>query len=290
MQIKKHQHSWLLYAIVTTLSWGIWGALIEIPEQNGFPATLGYIVWAMTMIPCALVALHLAGWQLNKSLKSIFLGLLVGLSGAGGQIALFQALREGPAFIIFPIISLYPILTILLSSVILEETASKKQTIGIGLALIAIFFLSTGGDSSHTSNNSWWLILAASIFISWGLQGFAMKYSNESMSAESIFFYMTVAANLLSPIAFLMTDFNQSINYGPDGAISAFIIQFLNSIGALTLVYALRYGKSIVVVPLTGLSPVITIITSLILYGIWPSTSLYIGIITASVALYLISE
>ena len=117
-----------------------------------------------------------------------------------------------------------------------------------------------------------------------------MKFSNESMSAESIFFYMALSANLFSPIAYLMTENSSPINYGWSGAISAFFIHLLNSIGALTLVYALRYGKSIIVIPLTGLSPVITIILSLILYSVWPTPILYGGIITASIALYLISE
>ncbi|MAE84548.1 MAG: EamA family transporter [Flammeovirgaceae bacterium] len=284
------QKSWLLYALITTVSWGIWGALIEFPEKNGFPATMGYIVWAVTMIPCALIALHFSGWNLNKNPKSIILGMLVGLTGAGGQIALFQALREGPAYIIFPIVSLYPILTILLSTIILKESASKKQGLGIGLALVAIFLLSYTSSSADTTNNYWWLILAASVFIAWGLQAFTMKFSNESMSAESIFFYMALSANLFSPIAYLMTENSSPINYGWSGAISAFFIHLLNSIGALTLVYALRYGKSIIVIPLTGLSPVITIILSLILYSVWPTPILYGGIITASIALYLISE
>ena len=37
---------WLFFALVTTLAWGVWGALIELPEKAGFPATLGYSVWA----------------------------------------------------------------------------------------------------------------------------------------------------------------------------------------------------------------------------------------------------
>ena len=62
--------------------------------------------------------------------------------------------------------------------------------------------------------------------------------------------YMTIGALLLSPFAIWMTDFSQPINWGFKGPYLAFIIQILNSIGALTLVYALRYGKAIIVVPL----------------------------------------
>ena len=46
----KPNRTWLSYAIITTIFWGVWGALIEVPEKAGFPATLGYIVWALTMI------------------------------------------------------------------------------------------------------------------------------------------------------------------------------------------------------------------------------------------------
>lgn len=46
---------WLIFALVTTIFWGVWGAFIEITEQAGFPATLGYVVWSLTMIPPALI-------------------------------------------------------------------------------------------------------------------------------------------------------------------------------------------------------------------------------------------
>ena len=287
----KRNQNWIIYALITTISWGVWGALIEIPEKNGFPPTLGYITWSLTMIPCAIIALHLNGWQLNFDRKSILMGMFVGISGAGGQIMLFQALQKGPAYLIFPIISLYPILTIILSKIILKESANQKQTTGIAIALIAIFLLSYS-DNNDTNNNSGllWLALSSLVFIAWGIQAFAMKFSNETMNAESIFFYMSIGGLSLAPIAYYMTNTDQPINYGWNGAFLAFMIHFLNATGALTLVYALRYGKAIIVVPLTGLSPVITIILSLIIYGVWPSAILYFGIAAAIAAMYLISE
>ena len=49
-----------------------------------------------------------------------------------------------------------------------------------------------------------------------------------------------------------MTDFSQPINYGLDGPGLAAVIQLLNAIGALTLVFAFRYGKAIIVSPLVN--------------------------------------
>jgi uncharacterized membrane protein len=284
------KRTWLLFALITTVFWGVWGAFIEIPEKAGFPATLGYTVWAFTMIPCALVALYLVRWKIEKDLKSILMGMSVGLLGAGGQLILFEALREGPAYIVFPFISMFPIVTIALSMGILKERATLRQGIGIAVALAAIFFLSWLKPGESPVSGYTWLILAILVFIMWGIQAYIMKFANQSMQAEGIFFYMALSAVLLIPIALYMTDFSVQINWGFKGPWLAACIHVLNAIGALTLVYALRYGKAIVVVPLTGLSPVITVILSLLVYAVIPGPMLTVGLILATVALFLLSE
>jgi uncharacterized membrane protein len=285
-----YKKKWLLYAFITTLFWGIWGALIEIPEKAGFPATLGYIVWSLTMIPCALVALIIIKWKLDVDLRSVLLGSVTGLLGAGGQLFLFQALREGPAYLIFPFISLFPIFSILLSFLLLREKANRKQLLGIGFALIAIFFLSYQPNHSNGFSGLSWIFLSSCVFVMWGVQTFVMKFANNSMKAESIFFYMAVTALLLSPIAFMMTDFSIPINWNFKGPYLAFMIHLMNAVGALTLVYALRYGKAIVVVPMTGLSPIITVVLSLIIYAVLPGWTVSLGVGLALMAIYFLSE
>jgi uncharacterized membrane protein len=243
------------------------------------------------MIPCAIFALKKINWKLNTDPRSIFLGTTVGLTGSAGQLLLFQALKEGPAYIVFPFISLFPVCTILLAFIFLREHAKPKQWIGIGFALVAIFFLSyQPGQPANELHGGSWILLAVLVFLMWGVQAFVMKFSNDSMTAESIFFYMAATGLLLAPVALLMTDFSQPINMGFKGPYLAFIIHILNAVGALTLVYALRYGKAIVVVPMTGLSPIITVIISLILYSVIPSSSIVLGVAMAIVAIYLLSE
>lgn len=281
---------WLVFALVTTVFWGIWGALIEIPERAGFPATLGYVVWSITMIPCAVVALGIIGWKPDVSKRSILLGMLVGLTGAGGQLILFEALREGPAYIVFPLISLFPVLTIILSVTLLGERTTRKHWTGVVLALIAAVLLAnprfTGvGGQGHT-----WLWLSVLVFVLWGLQAYIMKFSNETMKAESIFMYMCISGLMLAPVAIWMTDFSKPVNWGFEGPWLAGIIHLLNAIGALTLVYALRYGKAIVVVPLTGLSPVITVALSLALYAVIPGATLLAGLVFAIIAIFLLGD
>jgi drug/metabolite transporter (DMT)-like permease len=286
----KEKRLWLFYALITTVFWGVWGAFIEIPEKAGFPATLGYVVWSLAMIPCAVSALWRINWKLDYDKRSILLGSSAGLIGAGGQLLLFQALRQGPAYIVFPIISLYPVLTIILSLVFLKERTQLRQWTGIILALIAMFFLSNPQVNPVHSDGLGWLIMAILVFIMWAVQAYVMKFSNKTMQAESIFFYMMVTGLLLAPLAIVMTDFSAPINWSFRGPMLAGMIQLLNAIGALTLVYALRYGKAIIVVPMTGLAPVITIVLSLVLYGVIPGGILLTGLIIAVVAIVLLSE
>ncbi len=281
---------WLIYAIVTTVFWGIWGALIELPQKSGFPATLGYAVWALTMIPPAIVALKIINWKLEFDRKSILLGCLIGLTGAGGQLVLFQALRTGPAYLVFPFISLSPVITIILSYVFLKERASKKGWMGIALALIAIIFLSYQPPNDANSSGYLWIVLSLVVFFAWGVQAYIMRFANQSMKAESIFFYMMLTGLILIPIALLMTDYSQEINWGFKGPYLAAIIQLLNSIGALTIVYAFRYGKAIIVSPMTNaVAPVITIILSLIIYQVIPHPIIISGMVLALISIFLMA-
>ena len=71
------KHNWLLYAIITMLTWGVWmtfsdptlgDTYLGIPKN--FPSEMVYVIWAISMIPCAIFALfNIAGCM--KSIKCI---------------------------------------------------------------------------------------------------------------------------------------------------------------------------------------------------------------------------
>ena len=62
-------------------------------------------------------------------------------------------------------------------------------------------------DKARLTHGVLWFLLALIVMAAWGIQAFFMRLSNESMRAESIFFYMTVTGLLLMPIAIYLTDF-----------------------------------------------------------------------------------
>lgn len=279
------------FVMIHVVFMGAWGALIELPEKNGFPATLGYVVWALTMIPATIVALVINKWKLDFDKKSVFLGCMAGFLGAIGQLVLFFTLRIAPAYIVFPILSLTPVVTILLAVLFLKEGTGLTGWLGIGIAVLAILLLSYIPTGNSTTSGYLWILLTIIPLVAWGAQGFVMRFANNTMKAESIFFYMAVSSVALIPIALWMTDFSKPINYGLNGPYLAAGIQILNAFGALCLVYAFRYGKAIIIAPMTtALSPVLTVILSLIIYQVIPHPLIVGGILLAILSALLMGN
>jgi uncharacterized membrane protein len=277
---------WLLLSIAVPVLWGLWGALTEIPEKwlnPSFPPTLGYVVWSLTMLPVCVIALRIIKWKMTLTRRSIFYGCAVGFSGAAGQLLLFWVLQQGPAYLIFPIVCLSPAVTIALSWTILRERTYPLALSGILLSLPAIFLVSLQEPTSSPVHGSLWLVGTIAIFFMWGLQAYFMKSSANAMSAEELFVYMTATGLALSPVALAMgpgLHSGSGIGFG-----LTYAIQSLNAVGCLLFVYAVRYGKAIVVVPMVnGMFPLVTIVVSLLIYREIPSKYNLAGMVLALVA------
>ncbi|HWX69533.1 MAG TPA: DMT family transporter [Steroidobacteraceae bacterium] len=284
------QHIGLIFALVTTGFWGVWGAFAGRPAENGFPETLIYVVWALTMIAPALYALARIDWKLEHDHRAVLYGSLIGLLGAGGQMLLFHAVRTGPTYLIFPLIALSPVVTIALSAGWLKERVTWVGALGIALALASLPLFDYAPGERAGGYGIAWFVYSLIILIAWGVQAFFMRLANRSMRAESIFVYMALMALALVPVALWMTDFSQPINYGLGGPWLAAVTQILNSIGALTIVYAFRYGKAMVVSPLTNAgAPLITALIALALLGIMPQPLKLTGIGLAFLAAVLLA-
>ncbi|MGB3270514.1 MAG: DMT family transporter [Rhodanobacter sp.] len=280
---------WLVFALTTVALWGVWGALSPLSAEHGFPETLVYCVWALTMIPPALYILWRGGWTLEHSPRAIGYGMAIGLLGAGGQMLLFHTLTVGPAYFVFPIISLSPVVTIALSFVFLRERTGWSGALGIVLALVALPMLDLSFGRGAGSGLGWFL-QSLLIMLAWGVQAYFMRLANHTVRAESIFFYMMLGGLLLAPVALAMTDWSQPINTGLDGPWMTAAIQLLNAIGALTLVYAFRHGKAIVVAPLTNAgAPLVTAALALVFAAVVPGPLKMAGLALALVASLLLA-
>ena len=104
---------------------------------------------------------------------------------------------------------------------------------------------------------------------------------------------MALSGLVLIPIAYYMTPEAASFFAGSQAlskSCGCFGIQILNSIGALTLVYDYRYGKAVIVSPMEGLSPMVTVLLSLIILSVIPNPLQIAGICCAAFAMYALSK
>jgi len=69
---------------------------------------------------------------------------LTGILGGVGNIAFFRALVVGgQASIVVPVTALFPLVTVILALSVLRERVGRLQQLGLALALIAIYLIST---------------------------------------------------------------------------------------------------------------------------------------------------
>jgi drug/metabolite transporter (DMT)-like permease len=221
----------------------------------------------------------------------MWLGMLVGLLGAGGQLAVFRALQSGPAYLVFPILSLSPVVTVALSTWLLRERTHRLAALGVALSVPAFPLLAAQPvDPQQPAGGYAWLAGALAALLMWGAQAYLIKASSGALSAESLFAYMAVAAVVLAPVAWSMTDTATPINWGLSGPYATALIQSLNSVGALLSIYALRAGKALVVAPtINGLFPGITVALSLVIYARIPERWNAVGMVLALIAVALMS-
>ncbi len=284
---------WLAYALVTTVAWGLWGALSDLPARHGFPDTLTYVVWSITMLLPATYVWRREGWTAPPGPRSLALGLAIGITGAGGVILLFPTLSMGPSYLIFPTISLAPVITIALGAAFLGERTGRVGTVGIVLALAALPLLNDWKPGAGSSHLGLWFFLSLLILLTWGVQNYFIKIGHRSMNTGAIFCYMTLGGLLLVPLALARTNWSAPINWGPKGPLLSAGIQLLNAVGSLSLVYALREGKAMVVSTLTNAaSPLLTALIAMAIAGQAPGTFklLGIGLAVAASALLAVEE
>lgn len=273
--------SWIFYISLLVLFWGVWGAFSALPTTiYHYPDQMIYIIWAFTMIvPCFFIL------RKNKFIYSpitAIYGMLIGLLGAGGQLVLFKALTVGPAYLIFPVVSISPALTVLLVLLVLRERISLLGWLGILLALVSIVMLSIPDEGTGRLHVGLWLALALVVCACWGAQAFLMKCAaNAGASDATTFVYMTISALVLVPLAYWMMP-GKGLGFPWQAPALTAGTQMLNAVGALFLVMAMSRGKAIVVAPCANaLAPILTIVLSLLFYRTLPSLYSSIGIVLA---------
>ncbi|HEY9433243.1 MAG TPA: DMT family transporter [Blastocatellia bacterium] len=126
--------TWVFYACVATLCWGVVGLLQKLGTNRVSSRSL--LVWLVVGFAAMLPALWRNGDITGLGWRVLLIGLLGGVANGLGSWALFEALERGAkASVAVPLRALYPLVTIVLARIFLAETLTFRQWAGIALAV-----------------------------------------------------------------------------------------------------------------------------------------------------------
>src|SRR5580704_8752218 len=136
---------WMAYALLTLLLFGM-SCITQKFTTRYISDELSTIFFTIGFVPLALVIWVVGAPPWNLSAKDWAVGIVVGLLMATGTLALFAALRRGKASIVTPLTALYPLVTVILAVVFLNEHFDSVKIAAIAVALIAGMALSKEGE------------------------------------------------------------------------------------------------------------------------------------------------
>jgi drug/metabolite transporter (DMT)-like permease len=281
---------WLIWTLLTLLSWGIWAVLIKLIDGKLWEAH-SQAISTLGIVPILVVlALTKEGTQVGNRRHGIALAFGSGVLSCLGNIACYQAISHAKAATVVPLTALSPLVTVLLAIPLLKERVNWIQWVGIGVAVTAVFLFSVEPDAAVVSAaNSPWLLLALAAVVLWGLTGLMQKMSTNYTSART------------SAISFLaaFVPFAAAIlisNPLPPGIstriwLLAIALGFTLALGNLTILLAFASGgNASIITPLAGLYSVVSIPIAILWFGERITGREAVGIALALTAVVLLSH
>lgn len=133
-----------------------------------------------------------------------------------------------------------------------------------------------------------WLIYSLLALLMWGIWGFLPKVALMQFKPESVLLWQGLGAALSTLIFYFLTVSLQTTS--PVGILAGIGTGIFAFLGSLFFIFALSTGKASAVVTLTALYPLITIFLAILFLGETLTLRMFIGILFALIAIYLMGH
>ncbi len=136
-----HLPIWFGFAAIVLISWGVVGIFQKLATNHITAESLlvllivGFLLFEPFVYP---------GKSLfHSSFRALAYGLVGGLLNNLGAWGLFAAMKSGgKASIVAPFTALYPLIVVIFAPLILHESVTLLQGIGVACSLVAVILLS----------------------------------------------------------------------------------------------------------------------------------------------------
>lgn len=132
--------AWFIPAVLALILWGVWGLFQKLATNQMSPRSV-YYVSALGALSVVVVLLSTSSFPTHLNFEGVLFGALAGVCSSLGGLLFLQAMGKGEAAVVITFTALYPAVSVILSFLILHETITLKQGIGIVLALFSMVLL-----------------------------------------------------------------------------------------------------------------------------------------------------
>ena len=135
-------NEWLIFTLAALLMWGLWGFFPKL--SIGFLSPKSALVFEMVgAMIVGVVVLAILGFKLEFSSQGAIFAILTGIAGACGALFFLYAISKGSLSVTVTLTAIYPLISVILAFLILNEPITLKQGIGMVLALVAMAMLAS---------------------------------------------------------------------------------------------------------------------------------------------------
>jgi len=133
---------WVFPALGTFIFWGFWGFVPKITTRYISPkSAIVYEVLGGFLV--AIIVMYSMNFRPEINPKGFAMAITTGVFGFLGALCYLLAVSKGPVSLVVTLTALYPVLSVLLAVIILNEPITLKQGVGIILAVGAMLLIAT---------------------------------------------------------------------------------------------------------------------------------------------------
>jgi len=260
---------WFLLSIVVALFWGSAGIFAKLSTPSLGVARIALLI---AIVEGVMYSAAFLFWRQDVPI-SLADGVLAASSciiGVLGYLCFFESIMEGQVAIAGTISAAYPALTVIGAIVILSESLTAVQALGVVIIIGGVVALSyeRNPGAAHAINKRS-LFFAFMAFSLWGLWSLTSKMAIDEVGAGNIFgFY--VISSLTAPVAygwFRRVRPIGKIEASPSRSAWALgaVCLAINVAGAFAYSFALEGGTASLVVPISSAYPIVTVVLAIAL-------------------------
>jgi drug/metabolite transporter (DMT)-like permease len=272
----------VLFGLSSALSWGA-------GDFSGGYASRRSGAFTVVLLSQLVSLLLLTGWFFLSSsepfsLDALIYGVIAGLCGAVGLVALYTGLARGPMGITAPLTAVVAAVVPVMFGITVGGLPDASDTMGIIIALPAVWAISGGNESRKTSPANLGLPLIAGL----GFGLFFILFARASR--EAIVLPLIFARSSSIIIIFLVGLLqNQVKKPDPRSLLIICLAGILDTGGNLFFALANRFGRLDIVAVLSSFYPAATVFLAWILLNEKLTRRQWIGVVIAILAVILIA-